>query len=176
MKKLTHLFCGILLFSAMAVSCSEEETSNGYDDSSETSTILPPQPTSDEIRTLFDGKTFFGDVNDRLIQNFILPRISNMSDSIEDSNLQFIVLPEKYAETILANENLFNSLKRFWNRKKALGFFEPGKSSLTLIYKLRNYDYSYTPEITDDMVENCKTLNYLSRMSRVRVMLEKDMM
>ena len=158
MKKLTHLFCGILLFSAMAVSCSEEETSNGYDDSSETSAILPPQPTSDEIRTLFDGKTFFGDVNDRLIQNFILPRISNMSDSIEDSNLQFIVLPEKYAETILANENLFNSLKRFWNRKKALGFFEPGKSSLTLIYKLRNYDYSYTPEITDDMVENFKNI------------------
>ena len=117
----------------------------------EDSTTLEPQPTTDEIVTRFNGKTFFAGLNDELVDGYIKPRTTNIAADIADEQVRFILMSENFASEAINNENVFDLLQLAWNRHRAIGFVNPGDNAIILFNKLRNHDFNYSADIDPKM-------------------------
>lgn len=136
----------------VTVACTREEPQPVDVPDEEDSIILAPQPTTDEIKTSFHGKGFYGTVEDSLIELYLKPRIQQQVDSVNDVEIDFVLMSETYAEEVLNNEALFECLRALWNKQRAIGFIHPGRYSIELLGKLRNQSFDFETTITDDTV------------------------
>lgn len=159
---------------AFTTACSSDDPKPNIDDKDETSYSPDPQPTEDVVKTYFTGKVLYWGVKDSKILEYLSRRASNESD-LDDEKLQFILLSETSAKDILENNVYFSKVRRFWNKKKALGFITPGKNSLELLERLRNIENTDETQVTEGMVESFSNIEVLiAKADGLNFVMEKN--
>lgn len=152
MRNVKNLVCGVITMLAFAA-CEDNDYSgeNEYD---EESIILAQQPTADEIKIRYQGKCYYAGISDDLIENHLKPRVQEHGTGLSDADLDVVIMSDAFAGEALNDQVKFEQLKTIWNKRRAVGFIEPGRNAVELLGKLRNQSFDYRSEITSETVSD----------------------